>query len=1828
MPSAPPTSPSSSSAFDSSNKTTSSSTPSSSSSSTPSSAASAGINYIGMYDSQLKRFLALEQGLDGPVQDLVCDDASNQVFVVGGFRAPVPDMSTATNTGDEDGSVTTKEYQTLGVFGGGVAVWKPAAGGTSCAGGHCHKAQGSWSSLPFKGVNGMVNSVTKAQDGTFWFGGRFDTTTDGEQFSAPDTQPVNMDSVKVFTGNGIDTSQDRDIICQPSTNTRGNWIMRDNIPGYWRAQFPLYITPTLFRLWNVDMTQGPGAVNRGTKTFSVMAQPTNQLLNLSYVDQSTNSIQYCTVCPLQQRTTDITGASSDFQDFVVVTPVLLHAAQVDVVSWYGLGGGLGGIEVYQSEIFARAVSELNLSSQCSTPPGAKVSAATAGGGGGGGHGDYDMTAYSTSMGADWKTMKIPDGWQTVLAASVSATDEGVRKPAYVDLAPYLQESGMYDVYLYTPACGGTFEASSNSTGPLPSNACANRGSVDVNMYFGSPGNVVTMTVSQMNTKDKADKIYSGMVVHSTGDFRPHVVVGPSISTSGTSGGGSTLQTVIVDSIQFVKQATLNNTNSMLFYRPGTGQVSSDPTAPTKDKAQGLDASTWGNLPTQLPSGAVVNSLAASHTGSASLLFISGEFQGTGFSNIVAWNGSKFVPLGGSSVSSGVDGAVSSIVLEGQSTLYVVGSFNQALGAAPIPLPGGFASYSIETRTWTSLGNVSQVFLPGTRFQSVEISVGDAGQPQLVVTGKFSWANGAKLSTAPSSSGMASVAIWDIRSGTWIQETEPALASQGQRFEFGYVRGQISYLNRIMGSVSSSGSGNATTTQPVVLVAGMIDSLDTYQTNQPENMAWLSAAGGLRTMNLVPSVPIPSSTGDMPPTDPIANSPVLPTTNAGIMYFNRTSQAWITIVGGSRANGSIGAGYFYSPPVPSSEQDSTLSFKELNLQGSVAVGEIFALGLSKSEIDGYSSAEAGSDLLLLGGAFKSPSTSGANTNGLVVYDLSSDQLVTGFPGLRVVSGRGEPVVNMIKSKPGQRILVVAGDFAGVGKDTICEGVCLWDPVLARQALNKRKSLDSSFKSLYGDNGGKKNMGVLKGVVNDIAFEDDKNMYVAGDLVVNGVACGVASFNFDHAKWTTFGSMITPAQLSGPAGASHPPGSDTLTGPVTAIAHDSMFHQFFIAGRSSTDGSAYFKKWDGVKFIRVSSEFLPQSDIHRLEILPATKNAPIRNNPSTSASSTPASASASATPAGPNSGSNDFTNPNNDSNPSPSRASAMPVDPNDTTHILEQGFILLVSGRIVLGTPLSASSLSLENDHQESSLAFFDGQSWFPYMQSSRNSSKPDRASVIVGPTVPAQQPAMPAFGGGVLNLAAAVASYGSSSPITLANVRIRDQGVFRALAIAHLPRIISRDYLSLPYIILISIAISLGLIILIVLFGFLYVWLRRRLSNDEPVPRPKLGSSFMEEDMGYGHGYHTGSGSLGTATGALAGAGAMASQSSIFKKRANKGASGEREQGSSSALMSSLGIASAFESSRQVQSQPAHLGGSSSTSLLGLSRSASTGAMSGTLQRGESRKGPRRKNQKNGGASGESDNSPSGSASQVQIGSRPVVYRPNSTIAEATDALVTEFVKSHEQQRQSMVSSLGGVSGASSAGVSSLALVALLNQQEGRTSISSDMTNPNSSSAQGRFASLLAAATGGVGMMMSAGAARHGHNNLHHQKRPSTPSNVPASPITTMTTPGGNLYVSAAGASSPSPSSSAAAIHHTNSTMASTSSTAIPGNPNTVVNGGVIYYAKYPFRAREIGELGFKTGDRILVVDQSDDIWWMGVIQDATGQQLHGVFPSNYVGPTP
>ncbi|KAJ2711577.1 hypothetical protein H4R19_003180, partial [Coemansia spiralis] len=61
----------------------------------------------------------------------------------------------------------------------------------------------------------------------------------------------------------------------------------------------------------------------------------------------------------------------------------------------------------------------------------------------------------------------------------------------------------------------------------------------------------------------------------------------------------------------------------------------------------------------------------------------------------------------------------------------------------------------------------------------------------------------------------------------------------------------------------------------------------------------------------------------------------------------------------------------------------------------------------------------------------------------------------------------------------------------------------------------------------------------------------------------------------------------------------------------------------------------------------------------------------------------------------------------------------------------------------------------------------------------------------------------------------------------------------------------------------------------------------------------------------------------------------------------------------------------------------------------------------------------------------------------------------------------------------------------------------------------------------------------------------------------------------------------------------------------------------------VYYAKFTFSSRETGELGFRAGERVFVIDQSDEIWWMGIVDHGADQPLEqGVFPATYVNNEP
>lgn len=120
----------------------------------------------------------------------------------------------------------------------------------------------------------------------------------------------------------------------------------------------------------------------------------------------------------------------------------------------------------------------------------------------------------------------------------------------------------------------------------------------------------------------------------------------------------------------------------------------------------------------------------------------------------------------------------------------------------------------------------------------------------------------------------------------------------------------------------------------------------------------------------------------------------------------------------------------------------------------------------------------------------------------------------------------------------------------------------------------------------------------------------------------------------------------------------------------------------------------------------------------------------------------------------------------------------------------------------------------------------------------------------------------------------------------------------------------------------------------------------------------------------------------------------AKKSGSFFKKSKSGKNNEPE--SSSALMESLGITSALESARLYRTQR-------NNSAAGLN----TLVGSPTMREKPGTVGP---------FAGKSVEGVSNDSVNGSDGTGPKMYRPNSTIQEATDAMVSEFMRAHEQQR--------------------------------------------------------------------------------------------------------------------------------------------------------------------------------------------------------------------
>ncbi|KAH7408155.1 cortical protein marker for cell polarity-domain-containing protein [Phaeosphaeria sp. MPI-PUGE-AT-0046c] len=416
-------------------------------------------------------------GLDGAVDTLYCDKSGGQVYVGGLFN---------------------------GLNSSNAIIWK-----------------NGWQELSFNGFNGAVHSIARAASGNIIFGGEFTGIGRGNASVASEnaTQiiPIGSANISAQTNSGLPGFTDpKKIACKSDYSTGGadqTWLLADNAPGFWKADFGFGFEPTRLKMYNTDF-QG-----RGTKTFRFTALPDGGIMNMSYVDPSNGRIAYCDArCPLPQ-------GNKTAQDFTFVNVVGMNSFRVDISEWYGSGGGLNGIQLFQDAMFSYAVNDFNEAQNCGATGTLSKSSST---------GTWQVTPSHNS--------------NSQYLTTVLQGDPIRPESASVTFSPDIKQSGNYSVTIYTPGCQGD-------------GTCGTRGRVNVTARISQGGGKETI-LWQTNNFDKYDEIYNGYI-DAAGGFQPSVILRPASSQ------GPGPLTVVAQRARFtLLKATSGNINGLFEYKPG------------------------------------------------------------------------------------------------------------------------------------------------------------------------------------------------------------------------------------------------------------------------------------------------------------------------------------------------------------------------------------------------------------------------------------------------------------------------------------------------------------------------------------------------------------------------------------------------------------------------------------------------------------------------------------------------------------------------------------------------------------------------------------------------------------------------------------------------------------------------------------------------------------------------------------------------------------------------------------------------------------------------------------------------------------------------------------------------------------------------------------------------------------------------------------------------------------------------------------------------------------------------------------------------------------
>ncbi|KTW29270.1 hypothetical protein T552_01225 [Pneumocystis carinii B80] len=496
-------------------------------------------------------------------------------------------------------------------------------------------SKNEWIELPFRGFNGFVNTISQMDNGNILFGGQFQdafSCSGGTPFvfTNHDKQVLNLHTATILSEHSTSNEKyanPRNIICSNTHKNNTSWILEESEIGKWFALFRYIIRPQKIRFKNSDVQ------NYATKIFRVISFPFHGIMNLSYTDPVTKKRAFCeALCPLQQ-------SSLEYQEFDFVNIIPMSGFRIEIIDWYGKGGGLKEVEVLLSDIQTFAVNTFN-EPICV---------------------NESVRSNSYVTGGPWEVLRIND--QSYLSANISTS---ALERSSVVFEPRLQNSGYYHIHLYTPGC-------------IQDNTCLFRGIVQVKIHYKENVNPRIVIIHQTQNYEKIDNIYQGFISGITPTFRPYVVIIP-------IQGQRDYINVVALAVKFIPVSIFGSSNGLFEYNPSNYSSISHKQSESEsvvDIARSL-----------LSKNAIISSVI--HDSSQTI--IAGRFfnnEKNPFSNIL-----RITPKVSSLGYGGLNGEIFTMLLY-NNIIYIGGRFDRILHFSSDAI-NNVVSYSITDDSWTSL----------------------------------------------------------------------------------------------------------------------------------------------------------------------------------------------------------------------------------------------------------------------------------------------------------------------------------------------------------------------------------------------------------------------------------------------------------------------------------------------------------------------------------------------------------------------------------------------------------------------------------------------------------------------------------------------------------------------------------------------------------------------------------------------------------------------------------------------------------------------------------------------------------------------------------------------------------------------------------------------------------------------------------------------------------------------------------------------------------------------------------------------------------------------